>query len=714
MQLEKLRFRPNTKGIVSCLALVTFLLSFLFMAMPGTAIAKSEDSSAATEFVVNINDGGIIIPVHTYTIEEMQELTSDKVVYYSSIDSMPAPNITIAKGVTLDALVADINQKYNANVTISPTTLKNIKLYASDGWTSNYSHDYLYGATRYYYPELVNKWDEDNQKTGPGSDANPVVVEPIFATYSYQARFLTGLDPSQMLGPTDEGSTTFRFCFGQTENELTSNTITNSRFGRWVNRMDIVLPPQADAPEVALDPNTKLGEDVVLTFEDNQTWREAIGDLIIGGTTSIYDDPTKYKVEPGKITLDSSLFPQDKLYKIEIKARGFNSVVLWQQKDGMPSPVLSPDTTHCILGQTEPVTITFEDDPAWREAIYDLTVRTLSKEGLYEITPGAIKIQASAFTGVGKSTIVVKADKYKDATIDQYMKLKPPVLTATPITIGEDATIIFTDDYSWRTYIDTITANGTKLNKDTDYTVTTGKLTIKAAVFKEPGEYNIVITNRGNYVDATVTQTVNAPGLSTPPELIADSTNNTVGTPIEITFTDDETWRNAITEVKVGDTVLESSQYTKAEGKITIDADVFTTAGTYTIAIKATGYEDANITQIINEAKPQYTVTPVEDTAYTIDTTSDGISTMTVNSGVEGIKYFAVKVKPVIPHDGMESVVFKHSKNDEQLSLNVTRADFDTVDAAQAGFNVLPSDIIKAYIVDELTNAKDWNPTILQ
>ncbi len=113
-------------------------------------------------------------------------------------------------------------------------------------------------------------------------------------------------------------------------------------------------------------------------------------------------------------------------------------------------------------------------------------------------------------------------------------------------------------------------------------------------------------------------------------------------------------------------------------------------------------------------AKPQYTVTPVDDAAYIIGTNPDGISIMTVNSGVSGIKYFAVQVTPVIEHEGMESVVFTHLRNNTQFSLNATKADFDTVDAAQAGFNVLPSDIVKAYIVDELTNAEDSNPTILQ
>ena len=608
MQLLKRGLKPLGIGVVACLAALIMLFSMLVLTNPGSALAKTDTSPAATEFVVNINDNGEIIPVHTYTIDEMIALTSDEVVYYSSIDAMPAPNITIAKGVTFSALVDDINAKYDANVTIGADTLKGFRLYATDSWQKNYTYDYIFGATRYHYPRLVETWDNENCVVGEGCTGNPVEVEPIFATYSYQERWLTNLDPNQMVGPADEGSTTFRFCFGQTENEITNNVITNFNFGRWVNRLDIILPDGPTAPLLTPDSNTNLGEAAVITFADDQTWREAIYDLMVGNV-SIFDDTTLYSIEPGKITLDGSLFPQDGIYKITVKAHHYQYGIVNQPKDGLVSPVLSPDTTNCILGQTEPVTITFEDDPAWREAINDLTVRGLSKDGLYEITPGAIKIQASAFPGVGKSTIVVKANKYKNAIVDQYMKLLPPVLTAAPITIGEDASITFPDDYSWRYYIDTIAVNGTALTKTTDYTVSTGKITIKAQVFQEPGEYTIVITNRGNYVDATVTQTVNAVALATPPVLTADSTDNKVGNPIDIAFIDDETWRNAIREVKVGDTVLESSQYIKAAGKITLDASAFVSAGTYTITIKATGYEDAAAEQEIIPTETTYSVT---------------------------------------------------------------------------------------------------------
>lgn len=112
--------------------------------------------------------------------------------------------------------------------------------------------------------------------------------------------------------------------------------------------------------------------------------------------------------------------------------------------------------------------------------------------------------------------------------------------------------------------------------------------------------------------------------------------------------------------------------------------------------------------------KGKYSIVPEADDAYTIGETQDGIKTMTVKSGVAGFKYFTINITPLTAHSGKETVVFAHFRNGSQLSINATRADFDVVGTAQAGFNVKPGDVIKVYIVDNLTNATDFNPTILQ
>jgi len=125
-------------------------------------------------------------------------------------------------------------------------------------------------------------------------------------------------------------------------------------------------------------------------------------------------------------------------------------------------------------------------------------------------------------------------------------------------------------------------------------------------------------------IPGAITVEAEDPGTLTPPTLTTDSTDNIVGQAVQITFTDDEAWRNAISEIKVDNTVLQSSQYIKETGKITIAAGVFTEAKDYTITIKATGYTDATVTQTINEA-PLST-----EVAYTAEGTITAIAPDTV------------------------------------------------------------------------------------
>ena len=114
------------------------------------------------------------------------------------------------------------------------------------------------------------------------------------------------------------------------------------------------------------------------------------------------------------------------------------------------------------------------------------------------------------------------------------------------------------------------------------------------------------------------------------------------------------------------------------------------------------------------EVKPYYELTPIVDEVYTIGTTEDGIKTMTVNADFEGFKYFKVSVSPIIPHSGQEALVFVHLRDGVQQELNTVKADFDIAEAASAGFNVLEGDVIKVYIVDDLTNDEDRNPVMFQ
>ncbi|MGI5922219.1 MAG: DUF1533 domain-containing protein, partial [Syntrophomonadaceae bacterium] len=94
----------------------------------------------------------------------------------------------------------------------------------------------------------------------------------------------------------------------------------------------------------------------------------------------------------------------------------------------------------------------------------------------------------------------------------------------------------------------------------------------------------------------------NEPVPSAAPVLTADTEDNEVGQAVEITFTDDATWRAAITGITVEGTALTGEQYTVNEGKISINADVFTAAGDYAVVVKATGYSNATVTQTMAAA----------------------------------------------------------------------------------------------------------------
>jgi len=107
---------------------------------------------------------------------------------------------------------------------------------------------------------------------------------------------------------------------------------------------------------------------------------------------------------------------------------------------------------------------------------------------------------------------------------------------------------------------------------------------------------------------ANVTVTGTATGntmtlIGTPPALTAAS-GATVDNPFVITFTDNPTWRAAITSVTVGGTTL-TAGYTVSAGQITFTPSASTpaallqTAGTKTIAVNATNYGSTSVSQAI-------------------------------------------------------------------------------------------------------------------
>ncbi len=162
--------------------------------------------------------------------------------------------------------------------------------------------------------------------------------------------------------------------------------------------------------------------------------------------------------------------------------------------------------------------------------------------------------------------------------------------------LGNVIDITFVDDSLWRERVSNVKVNDSSISGK--YRIEEGRLSIEADVFLTSGDYSIVVKAPG-YTDATVVQTiVESVTLLNPPVLTADLTNNTISQAIDITFSDDLAWREAISDVCI-DGQSANTKYSIGEGKITINAEVFNEARSYIIVVKAAGYNDIQLEQKI-------------------------------------------------------------------------------------------------------------------
>jgi len=286
----------------------------------------------------------------------------------------------------------------------------------------------------------------------------------------------------------------------------------------------------------------------------------------------------------------------------------------------------------------------------------------------------------------------------------------------TDTTINNALDFPFVDDAAWRSAITGITYfNRSGLDQTTEfvvpadmYVVSPGNIHFLPNAF--PGLVYIHIKASG-YSDAVIGSTIYAgEGLPlNPPALVADSSDNVLGQDIEVTFQDSD-WRNYISGVGVNNTVLTTGQYTVTAGKLRIAASAFTVPGSYTITVFASNlstntggryYIDATVSQKI--VSPKYTVTVVTDSVYTAGV-KNGINTMTVNSGITGFKYFTVNTTPINKYYKKPVVIFVQLRNNIQIAISASSVSASETDSAIAAFNVKSGDVIKAYVVDRLTN----------
>ncbi|UJF32243.1 hemoblobin-interacting domain-containing protein [Paenibacillus hexagrammi] len=200
---------------------------------------------------------------------------------------------------------------------------------------------------------------------------------------------------------------------------------------------------------------------------------------------------------------------------------------------------------------------------------------------------------------------------------------------------------------------------------------------------EEAGDAEVTLPYDVTIDNVRLVKVVEAAGAA--PTLHANTNGNYVGQPFDLTFTDSEAWRNAITSLSInGATVAESVYYNVYGGRIAMNPAGFPSPGTYTISVNAAGYPDAAVDQVIQAL-------PLTDTLY-LTGGAQGISGLSRFAGsaessdiivsAEGGTYLTVNNPVTYMFDGITAPYAGGS------AVTTYALDLDTV-SATAGTGVL-------------------------
>ncbi|SDX48978.1 discoidin domain-containing protein [Paenibacillus sp. CF384] len=334
------------------------------------------------------------------------------------------------------------------------------------------------------------------------------------------------------------------------------------------------------APVLATDKTSNMiKQPIELTFADHLKWRESISSVQLNGAAL---DPSDYIVQAGKITLNSNLFPIEGSYSIVVKATDYPDT-------GVQQVVITNSTVNLALNKptftsdkpNNPGSYAVDGklDTRWESAFSDPQYVAVNLKSEYRISHVRLNWENAA----GKS--------YKVLVSTDGKQWKPVYST----TRGHEGI----DDITFPA----VNARFVKV-EGTERTTNYGYSLWELEVFGTPA------------------------GSLDAPDLIADSTMNRAGQPIEIGFDDVADWRTAIQTVKVNGTAVSAAQYEVAPGKLTLDGSLFPAAGNYNIAVESNGFVMTSIQQPIVTSsnvnlalrKPTFTSsTPKQASSYAVD-----------------------------------------------------------------------------------------------
>lgn len=195
--------------------------------------------------------------------------------------------------------------------------------------------------------------------------------------------------------------------------------------------------------------------------------------------------------------------------------------------------------------------------------------------------------------GTTSTITVIARDEENNPVMDYVFRLN--------VEIFEDLTSI-NEEYTINGIAYTSSQQGIELPATNDEGIVELDVSVPASIDPKDGIEIRTLFNNG-FTQIGDTFSIVEPGL-TPPILSADITDNDVDNNIEITFTEDIDWQNAITGILIdGTSLTESADYEITSGLLTLIPSggngLLTEAGSKSISVLAAGYEDATIEQDI-------------------------------------------------------------------------------------------------------------------
>lgn len=348
--------------------------------------------------------------------------------------------------------------------------------------------------------------------------------------------------------------------------------------------------------------------------------RGFVYDAVSGVTTS--NNKTIVAGTTGAFSLNlSSLTPGQTYY---FKAYASNSVGITLSSEltfNTPGGVAPTLTAAAGATVDNPFAVTFADDATWRGQISGITVDGAAlSASAYAVSAGQITFTPSLSALLqtnGTKNISVQATGYSDGTVAQTIGFGAPAklaIVTSPAApainggaLGTQPAIAVKDQYG--NTVTTSTASISAAAGQLSWTLG-GTLSVNAssglATFSDltAGAATAVSAATIDFTSGVLTG-VSSTGFNIPapaPPALTAAVGATVDAAFAITFSDNPSWRVAITGITVNGNTLSPLSYAVSAGQITFTPSASTllqTNGTKTIVIAATGFADDTVSQVI-------------------------------------------------------------------------------------------------------------------